>query len=730
MTKTKIIIGLLTIILFTGISYQTFAAPSATIIRSILPELDNYYEIGTTTKRYKINASAIVASSTTSETLSITGTGTTTLAGNLDVLGNLQGGKIMTPAYVYATGNATIGGTLTASNFVGTSTTLYNTFAGNVGIGTTGPTMPLQVIGKIGAYATESNVLMTGGLEFKDGYNVFRQSQTTHNLNIDVYNSNSPLAAVTIQQNGNVGIGTTAPTNGKLVVSQSSASSVTNLALENLATAGANQGSQINFIGHTAGNLMSAIAANWDGAANTDSYLTFGTRTGGTHSEKVRITSGGNLGIGTTGPVEKLEVAGAGLFTAQLANYRTSATAIDFYSGVSRIWAFGPNATTAGTLKLIVSANDGGPAVEALTVIPSGNVGIGTTVPGALLHVNSAAGAAIGDFGLVLSDADVSHGLTATSAMGDDSTVFNFTEWSSATGGARLNGASDDANTPGFFLQGAIGVTDPTDSIPAVLISGTKKNTTDVQAMGALETVLQIATGVDGATKLMTVLGSGNVGIGTTAPGDKLEVNGNIGIGVNKIYNNAANNSAGIGFTNSAVNIDGYNGIIFNSSATTIGSQTERMRITNAGNVGIGTTTPNSSLTVLGSSAGSGAPSLTDETKGIANFRTYPQTSGVSLKIGGYTDAPYSIWLQSQYDLNDTAYPIALNPLGGSVGIGTTTPASILHVSSGASATTTVDFGAVSVTAKTCFNVRNNTGDATSFYFVGTTMVVEANRCR
>lgn len=65
----------------------------------------------------------------------------------------------------------------------------------------------------------------------------------------------------------------------------------------------------------------------------------------------------------------------------------------------------------------------------------------------------------------------------------------------------------------------------------------------------------------------------------------------------------------------------------------------------------------------------------------------------------------------------------------GFFGIGTTTPASILQVSSGASATTTVDFGAEAVTAKTCFNVRNNTGAATSFYFVGVTMVIENKRC-
>lgn len=75
---------------------------------------------------------------------------------------------------------------------------------------------------------------------------------------------------------------------------------------------------------------------------------------------------------------------------------------------------------------------------------------------------------------------------------------------------------------------------------------------------------------------------------------------------------------------------------------------------------------------------------------------------------------------------------VAVGPTGTmNFGIGTSTipSGSKMIISAGASATTTVDIGALSTGAKTCFNVRNNTGAATSFYFVGTTMVVEAKRC-
>lgn len=71
----------------------------------------------------------------------------------------------------------------------------------------------------------------------------------------------------------------------------------------------------------------------------------------------------------------------------------------------------------------------------------------------------------------------------------------------------------------------------------------------------------------------------------------------------------------------------------------------------------------------------------------------------------------------------------------GKVGIGTTTPAFLLHVANvplgnGTAATTTVEFGSATTTSRTCFNVRDAAGVATSFYFVGTGINVEANPCR
>jgi len=91
---------------------------------------------------------------------------------------------------------------------------------------------------------------------------------------------------------------------------------------------------------------------------------------------------------------------------------------------------------------------------------------------------------------------------------------------------------------------------------------------------------------VEGGVEAMRIDSAGNVGVGTTSPAQKLDVNGNIKVGTNQWIGN----SAGASY----VADDGvFGGTIFNGGGFKIHTAAiERMRIDVSGNVGIGTTTP------------------------------------------------------------------------------------------------------------------------------------------
>ena len=220
----------------------------------------------------------------------------------------------------------------------------------------------------------------------------------------------------------------------------------------------------------------------------------------------------------------------------------------------------------------------------------------------------------------------------------------------------------------------------------------------------------RLQLGLWGSGSTLNILGSGNVGIGTTDPGQLLEVNGsgatirvestdNNQQGIEFYQNNTKNASImwGQGSANLEIknfrndqhadnlyaNIDFFTG---GSNATSPNySPNLVMRLTDDGNVGIGTTTPGDKLVVHGDGARMTVESADYEvamlgrrgSSGSALDSGYLRLRKVGVTADGVVlDTNGSSWLN-----------------GGNVGIGTASPGARLHVlnDSGAPAVNTND---------------------------------------
>jgi hypothetical protein len=255
-------------------------------------------------------------------------------------------------------------------------------------------------------------------------------------------------------------------------------------------------------------------------------------------------------------------------------------------------------------------------------------------------------------------------------------------------------GIGTNAAPSRLFISGSSTATTPTMTVKEGVVSPTGGvGTFDVQNSAG--------------TSLLFVSGSGNVGIGTITPNERFSVhNGGqdrVGLGVSStvstLYLGSKTNAEAyrtLEFNRSTGNLDLYYGNVGSamSSALTVDS---------SGRVGIGTSNPTAPLNVFGTSTA--APS---STVGIVRFLG---SATNALIFGTLTNSPFSSYVQSG---GSGTYPLSLNPLGGNVGIGTTTNLTTLTVNGGFSAKSpsTVNASTYSV-ATTDYSLRFTTTNCT-----------------
>ena len=340
-------------------------------------------------------------------------TGNTTITGDLTVNGTtttLDTNLTEVDQILVAANNSTVAVAVTQSGagdllqlFDGTSKVVTVDDEGKVGIGTDNPTQELDVLGNIyvrQSAGTEAKIQINEATT-NNAFNLKQTAteariQTTASQPLNIRSqagsgSTSYLAFWTrdderlrIASDGKIGIGTAVPTDFVDILQGSDAQNI-------VIVRGADGISEYAGVGIYDGNAV----FTGGGVNTTSTGMVLRTAENGAETERLRITSGGDVGIGTTNPDNKLEVFGGGIKIDNRNESGSGNAHINMRSGPSGLsrleiyntdhtddngdWVFKTNANEEIGFKIA--------STDVMHLRANGDVGIGTTAAVRRLHI-------------------------------------------------------------------------------------------------------------------------------------------------------------------------------------------------------------------------------------------------------------------------------------------------------------------------------------------------------
>lgn len=501
-------------------------------------------------------------------------------------------------------------------------------FDGNIGIGLTNP---LKRIDVADIMRSTSNF---GGLEAVHASGTSYRWTLNNDNQFYLQSSTDKFVAnastrMTIDNNGNVGIGTTTP-NAKLH------SYGTGYVKNIIQTTATNAGAILDFV---TGSRTYSIGGRSDYATGALHIL---DETAGV--SRLMINNGGNVGIGLTSPSTKLDIAnGSGQYDTNL-TLRNSSHATSRRVGILL-------GNTGASFQIVTDLSGNGTNdfaifdnVNFLTrfmINNAGNVGIGTTSPNYRLQIN-----------------DITSGNVGINSNG----TFHINYQSEAVPRITI-----DRDAVGGGNAGIIFKTGSTGTNAA--------NGSAIGSPSSQKLALYTSNGT-ALTERMIIDGNGNVGVGTTSPSKKLTVSSPSGdYGFYAVGNGTAGNNNGV-LIDAGLNTSDY------ALRVRSASSAEYFAVRGDGNVGIGTHQPTNKLSV------SGGVSITNGwTRTMSLDANYPIMLFNSTASSKYAGIGYdgtttmNFWVNgSTEDVVGTGInAMSIKSSNGNIGLGTTTPNAALQ---------------------------------------------------